>query len=112
MRHDVGARLPPHPARTAEVVGMRVRDDDGVDPPQRDACARQPARQHLERVRPGEPGIDDRDAPLVLEDVAVDVPESRHVDGQLASEDPRRDLGDLVARPLLFLLARFGDSRL
>ena len=58
-----------------------------------------------ERRPPGQAGVDDGDAALVLEHVAVDVAEAGHVDRQLAAQHARGDLGDLGGRPLLLLAA-------
>ena len=54
----------------------------------------------------GKPGIDDRRPALVLEHVAVDVPEAGHVDRQLAAQHAGGDLGDVVVRRLLLLPSR------
>ncbi len=100
---DLGARLGPHPAGPAEVVGVAVRDDDGVHPPQRDAGAGQALGQRGERASTGQPRVDDGHAAGVLEDVAVDVTEAGHVDRQLGAQHAGGDLGDLGGRALLLL---------
>ena len=59
----------------------------------------QPVDERSPRRRARQAGVDDGHAPLVLEDVAVDVPEARQRDGELRPEDARRHLGDLVGWP-------------
>ena len=57
--------------------------------------------RHVRRA--GKARIDHGPAPLVLEQVGVDVAEAGEVDGQLGPEDPGGDLGDDVVGVLLFL---------
>ena len=59
------ARLLLDPARAAEVVGVRVGDDDGVDVLHAVAGGRQPRLQRLPALRTGEAGVDDREAAVV-----------------------------------------------
>ena len=59
---------------------------------------RRAGRRAPSTTRPGQAGVDDGDAALVLEGVAVDVAEAGHVDRQLHAQHARRDLGDLVGR--------------
>ena len=104
MGEDVGTGLGAQPGGTAEVVGMAVRDDDRVDPRHRDRRPAQPVEQPVPGVLAGQARVDDGEAPIVLERVAVDVAESRELDRQLHPHDARRDLGDLLAGRLLLLL--------
>ena len=59
-------------------------------PARRGACV-----ELLERRPAGQAGVDERDAALVGDDVAVDVAEAGHVDRQLAAQHTGRHLGDL-----------------
>ena len=59
--------------------------------------------QCLPRLRPGHARIDERVAALVLQRVAVDVTQARHVERQLHAQDARRDLGDVRRRLFCFL---------
>ena len=100
---DVGAGLVAHPAGAAEVIGMAVGDDHGVHPLERDAGAGEPPGELLERRAAWQARIDDGDASLVGDDVAVDVAEAGHVDRQLAAQHAGSDLGDLGGGVLLLL---------
>ena len=92
------------PGGAAEVVGVAVGDHHGVDPRQRHVGPRQPVEQAVPRLRSGQPGVDDGEAALVLERVAVDVTESGEHDRQLHPQDAGCDLGDLLGGGLLLLL--------
>jgi hypothetical protein len=85
---------------------MGVGDHDAVDPLQRDAGAVKAVEQVLPRLRAGEAGIDDGEAALVFERVAVDVPQAGEPDGELHPQDAGSDLGDLRGGVLLLLLRR------
>ena len=90
----------------AEVVGVRVRDDDGVDVAQLEAGALEPRLERLPGLRTGEPGVDDGEAALVHKAVGVDVAEAGHPDRELHAQDAGGDLDDVLARRLLLLLLR------
>ena len=100
---DLGAGLVADPSGPAEVVGVAVGDDHRVHAWQRDAGAAETLDELLERAPAGQTGVDDGHAALVLEDVAVDVTQSRHVDRQLRPQHARRHLGDLGGGGLLLL---------
>jgi hypothetical protein len=106
----VGDQLPPglgrQPAGAAEVVGVRVGDDHGMDPLDRDAGLGQALPERLPRGRAGETGIDERGTPAVEQGVGVDVAEPGQGDRQLHAEDARAHLGHLGGGGLLFLLSR------
>ena len=57
----------------AEVVGVRVRNDDGVDPIQRDAGGVHAAPQRLPRLFAREARIDQGETIVILEGVRADV---------------------------------------
>ena len=103
MRDDVGAGLVAHPAGATEVIGVAVCDDHRVHPADRDAGGGEAGAQLLERRPAGQTGVDERDAALVGDDVAVDVAEAGHVDRQLAAQHTGRHLGDLRDSVLLLL---------
>ncbi len=105
VRDQLGPDLGPHPSGAAEVVGMRVGDDHGVHPLQPGARPVEPIDEVPPRLLARKARVDDRDAPLVLEGVAVDVAEARHVDRQLHAQHARRDLGDLGGGVFLLLAA-------
>ncbi len=104
VRDDVGAGFVAESHGAAEVVGVRVGDDDRVDVVDGEAGAPETVDEMVPRLGAGEAGIDDGDAPLVLQHVAVHVAEPRHVDGQLGPHDSGGDLADLGRRLLLLLL--------
>ena len=106
MRDQLGARLTGDPTGAAEVVGVRVGDDDGVDVAQLEPGGLQPGLERLPGLRTGETGIDDGEAALVEEAVRVHVAEAGHPDRELHAQDAWRDLDDLLARRLLLLLLR------
>jgi hypothetical protein len=54
------------------------------------------------RLRAGQPWINERDPASVLHRVAVHVAQARQRDGQLQSQDPRRNLLDTLSRRLPF----------
>ena len=54
------------------------------------------------RLRAGQPWINERDPASVLHRVAVHVAQAGQRDGQLQSQDPRRDLLDTLSRRLPF----------
>ena len=105
VRDDVGAGFVAQSHGTAEVVGVRVGDDDRVDVVDGEPGAPEAVDEVVPRFRAGEAGIDDGDAPFVLQHVAVHVAEPRHVDGQLCPQHSGGDLGDL-GRRLFLLLSR------
>jgi hypothetical protein len=80
---DLGAVGVAHAAGAPEVVGVRVRDDDGVDVLGLVAGPLEPVDEGPPRLRPGHAGIDDGDAALVLEEVAVHMSEAGQHDRQL-----------------------------
>ena len=77
MGDHLGAVGVAHAARPAEVVGVRVGDDDGVDVLGLVARSLQPVDEGAPRLRAGHARVDDGDAALVLEEVAVHVAEAR-----------------------------------
>ena len=105
VRDDVGAGFVAQSHGTAEVVGVRVGDDDRVDVVDGEPGAPEAVDEVVPRFRAGEAGIDDGDAPFVLQHVAVHVAEPRHVDRQLRPQHSGGDLGDL-GRRLFLLLSR------
>jgi hypothetical protein len=106
VRDQLGARLAGDAPGTAEVIGMRMRDDDGVDVTQLEAGGLQPGLERLPRLRAREPGVDDSEAALVEEAVRIHVAETGHPDRQLHAQDAGGDFDDLLARRLLLLLLR------
>ena len=106
VRHDAGAVLLAEPPGAAEVVGVRVGDDDRVDVRRLVVRLLQPLHQGPPGLRAREPRVDDGDAALVLQEVAVHVAEAGQEDRQLRPEDVRGHLGDLGGGRLLFLAAR------
>ncbi len=103
---DLGPGLGAEPARPAEVVRVAVGDDNGVHPPQWQVGLGQAVIESGPRLGPRQAGVDQRDAPLVLEGVAVHVPEPGHRDGELEPQDTRADLGHRGRRRLLLLAER------
>ena len=99
MRDHLGAVGVAHPTRAAEVVGVRVGDDHRVHVLGLVARPLEPVDEGSPRLWPGHPRVDDRHAPLVLEEVAVHVAEAREHDRELRPQDAGRDLGDLRASP-------------
>jgi hypothetical protein len=95
-------------ARTAVVVRMAVRGDHRVNAAQRHPGPFEARHQRVPRRVTGHPRVDEGDAPLVLEQVAVDVAESRHLDRELQAQHPGGDLGDRLLRWLLLLARRSG----
>ena len=62
VRDDLRVRFAREAARATEVVGVRVRDDHGVDVLDAVAGGLQPRLQRLPRLRTGQAGVDDGDA--------------------------------------------------
>ena len=106
MRDQLGVCLTGDATGAAEVVGVRMRDDDGVDVAQLEPGGLQPGLERLPGLRTGEPGVDDGEAALVDEAVRVHVAEAGHPDRQLHAEDAGGDFDDFLARRLLLLLLR------
>ena len=104
VRQDLGAGLGTELRCATEVVEMRVGDHRRVHVAQRETRSRQAVEQGVPRGQAGQARVDDRNAPLVFEEVAVHVPEPGQLDRELCTEHARRDLGDLVGGRLLFLL--------
>ena len=86
VRDDVGAGFVAESHGAAEVVGVRVGDDDRVDVVDGEPGAPEAVDEVVPRFRAREAGIDDGDAPFVLQHVAVHVAEPRHVDRQLCPQ--------------------------
>ena len=105
-RDDLRPRLLPHPSRCTEVVDVRVRDHDRVHVLQLEAGELEPLHQQLPRLRSGHARIDDGEALLVFEGVAIHVAEPWHPQRQLHAEDARGDLVDLGGRGLGLLSHR------
>ena len=112
VRDQLRARLLRDAARAAEVVGVRVRDDDGVHVLELVARGLEPLLQRLPRLRTGQAGVDHGEPAVVDEAVHVHVTEAGHPDRQLHAQHARRDLGDLFRRRLLLLARRPGGFRL
>jgi hypothetical protein len=110
VRDDLRTRLLGEAHGTAEVVGMGVGDDDGVDVLHREARLAQPVLDGLPGARPGEARIDDRGAFGVEQRVAVHVAEPGQVDGELHSQHIRGDFGDLLRCRFLLLSLRHGPQ--
>ncbi len=108
---ELRCRLPLDPPRAAEVVGVRVGDDDGVDVADLEAGLAEAGLQGPPRRRARQPGIDHRQPPVVKEPVGVDVAQSRHPDRQLHPDDVGSDLGDLLGGRFLLLFSRPGRCR-
>ena len=106
VRDHARAGLLREARRAAEVVGMRVGDDHGVDVAHAQPGPREAGLERAPGRGPRQPRIHHRGAALVEERVAVHVAEARHADRQLHAEHRGRDLGHLLARRLLLLLAR------
>jgi len=106
VRDDARARLLREARRAAEVIGVRVRDDDGVDVAHLQAGACEPLLELAPAGLAGQPRIHDRGAALVEERVAVHVAEAGHADRELHPQHAGCDLGHLLARRFLLLLRR------
>ena len=106
VRDELGARLLRDAPGAAEVVGMRVRDDDGVDVRSLKPADFSRVLSAFHDCGPGQPGVDDGEAAVVEEAVRVHVAEAGHPDRQLHAQDAGRDLDDLLGRRLLLLLLR------
>ena len=105
MGDHLGAVGVAHAPGAAEVVGVGVGDDDRVDVLGLVAGPLQPVDERPPRLRARHAGIDDGDAALVLEEVAVHVAEARQHDRQLRAQDAGRHLGDLGGGRLRLLAA-------
>ncbi len=104
MGEDLRTRFLAELVGAAEVVGVRMGDDRGVDPPQRDTGGVESHHQRRPRLGPGKAGVDERETVAVFEGVGVDVAESGHGDRQLHPENPGRHLDHLFGGGFLFLL--------
>ena len=91
---------------TAEVVGVRVRDEDRVDVLHAELGLLQAILERGEAAGARQAGVDQRAAVVVDERIAVDVAEAGEPDRKLHPEHVLGDLRDLGARLLLLLLAR------
>ena len=103
---DLGVRLLDEAVGTTEVIRVRVGDVGRVHPGERDAGGDEALLEGRPRLVGREAGVDEGEAPGVLDGVGVDVPEPGEVGGELEAQDARGDLGDLLRRRLLLLLAR------
>ena len=111
VRDDVATGVGSQPVRTAEVIGMAVGDDHGVDVLQRHPDLLKAPLDHGVAVLVGKAGVHHRDATLVLQHVHVHVSESGDGDGELGPQHTRRDLEDLVTGRQLLLFRRSGRGR-
>ena len=107
-RDDAGTGRLGQQAGGAEVVGVRVGDEHGVDPRHRDAGRLEAGAEGVPAGLARQTGVDEGDAVAVLQEVGVHVAEAGQVDGQLQAQDAGRHLRDLVGGGLLLLL---GDLR-
>ena len=100
---DVGAARLAQPRRAAEVVRVRMRHDHRVDPGHGDAGLAQAFDERVPWLFARQARVDEGEAVLVLQRVAVHVAEARQLDRQLHPYDAGRDLADLVGRGSGFL---------
>ena len=91
---------------TAEVIGVRVRDEDRVNVARLEVGLLEALLDRVPRVLTREARIDHGDAVAVDECVHVDVAEAGEPNGQLHAQDVLRDLRDLLRRFFLFLSLR------
>jgi hypothetical protein len=81
VRNDLGTGFGPKPTCATKVIGMAVRDDDGMYA----AYWHTNFAQALVDCGPcclaGKAGVDNRDASAVFQNIHIDVPEPRKVDG-------------------------------
>ena len=106
MGHEVGAVLAMESPGGAEMIRVAVGDDDGMDALGRKLCLSQARHQCLPVGGAGQSRIDECRAAVVIEDVAVDVAETRHRHRQLQAPHVRSELGDLAVGRHLLLASR------
>jgi hypothetical protein len=83
-----------------------MRDDDGVDPFQRDSRRVHAAPEHLPRLLARETRIDQCESLVIFEGVRVDVAQAGEIDGQLQAQDARDHLDDVRRGIHLLLFGR------
>ena len=103
MREHVCPRFFTQLRATAEVVGVRVSDDCGVHPLDRNLSFGKPIGERGPRLWTGQSGIYEGDAITVDQGVAIHVAEAWQRDRELQPKNARSDLGDLFGGRLLFL---------
>ena len=106
--HNGASALLGQQSCAAEVIGMRMRDDNGVHLIQGDARRVHAAPEGLPRLLAWEARIDQCETLGIFEGVRVDVAQSGEIDGQLQAQDSGHHLDD-VRRGVHLLL--FGRTR-
>jgi hypothetical protein len=91
---DLRPRLAREARRAAEVIGVRVRDDHGMDIARLQVGLREARSGAPSTCRARQARIDDRGAALVGNRIAVDVAEAGQPDRQLHAQHASRQLGD------------------
>jgi hypothetical protein len=81
VRNDLGASCGPKPTCTSKVIGVAVRDDDGMYAANWHTNLAQALVDCRPRCLARKAGVDNRDASTVFQNIHIDVPEPRKVDG-------------------------------
>jgi hypothetical protein len=81
VRNDLGASCGTKPTRTPKVIGVAVRDDDGMYATHWHTNSAQALVDCRPRCLAWKAGVDNRDASTVFQNIHIDVPEPRKVDG-------------------------------
>ena len=103
---DLGARFFVDAHGAAEMIRMRMGDEDRMDMAGSETGLFQALRDRIPGLDARESGIDDGDAVLVDHGVHIDVAQTGNPDGQLHAQDVLRDLADLRAGVFLLLAFR------
>lgn len=113
MGHDLRTRLLVKTHGTAEMIGMGMRNEDGMDMPRLETGLSQAMQDGIPRGDPGEARVDQGSAVVVDQGVHVHMAQSGNADRQLHTKNILRDFRDLFLGVFLFLSFRFAhDLRL
>ncbi len=104
VRDQLGVGFLGEAAGAAEVVGVRVGDDDGVYVGHLEPGSLQAFLDRAPRRGTGHADVDDGEAVVVEQAVHVHVPQAGHGDGQLHLEDAVAEVGNFLARRDLLAL--------
>lgn len=102
VRDHLGPEALAELAGLPEVIRVGMGDHHRVHALDRETTGLHDSLQLTPRLRAGQPWINERDPASVLHRVAVHVAQARQRDGQLQSQDPRRNLLDTLSRRLPF----------